>query len=153
MGRIILIAACITMTACASTGPKLNCDQSCAMQNMVCTGQSMGESSGSSVNLSSLATSAGSSSNLTYHCAKDDAQAAKIEAFKTDANDTLRDEEISKKCSTKAPVGVSSKACDDWRERRKQRTAGVLPESERWKCVPIRMRENEEYRKLCESHQ
>ena len=75
----------LIFVGCATAAPKLNCDQACAMQGMVCTGQTISQSDGSfftpdnSFKTLGTNTSYQGSSN-SFVCAKDPTKEKEIAA-------------------------------------------------------------------------
>jgi hypothetical protein len=115
------LALLVCLSGCA-TAPKYSCEESCALQGMVCTGQSITSGGGSTYapdwtgkTGGSTALHAGSSD--TFHCAKDPSRAAEIKA-------------------------VLSKMA------KREEIAGPLSDFE---CQPGRMAENLALRKRCEA--
>lgn len=142
------------VSGCTTTAYRMNCDETCALQGMICTGQSISRTFGSSSNSwqygDSLAEAISprtvdySSSSDTFHCAKDASKTEEIEDIRADV--LIRKRKFELECQTIA-VGVMrterAKACE--------RLKGI---DHAWQCRPKRistLAPDDPARKECES--
>jgi hypothetical protein len=110
--RMHCIILLLAFSACA-TAPKYNCDEACALQNMVCVGQTTPDWSGSTPGTRTNSTA----TNQTFNCAKDPAKTDDIERLKQQAAKKDSDKEYSWRCNAVngSMTAAFQKECDRWR--------------------------------------
>jgi hypothetical protein len=157
MKLVMIVVTTIWAAGCA-TAPSMNCDESCAMQNMACVGQDMGESTGESQarwkygdSISSALNPRiidNSSSSKTFHCVKDPSQAAAIEEFRAQALMRSDDSLYKSRCSSLGSLvnGPTRRVCERWKARKKESVSDQ-------RCAPDRIAKNPEDAKICAERQ
>jgi hypothetical protein len=100
--KVICFILALNFAGCASA-PKYNCDEACALQNMVCVGQTIGTSSGSAFTPDWSGSTPGirtnsAASSQTYSCAKDEMKMSEIQATRNEIARRESEKVLTDKC-------------------------------------------------------